>query len=167
MKVVVAYAHPCAESYVASVRDRVMGGLSVAGCEPLLIDLYESSYDPYLPLPVADARALEGAESLVLVHPTWWTSHPAILLAWIAQATDTTLPGVRSLVSVTTLGGSKLANRIAGESGVRVIDRAVRRRLVQRPPHRRLALYGLDKSTPQRRQAFLDRVEERIGELVR
>lgn len=167
MKVVIAYAHPCADSYVAAVRDRVMSGLSAAGCEPLLIDLYEASYDPYLPLPVADARALDGAESLVLVHPTWWTSHPAILLAWIAQATDTRLPDVRTLVSVTTLGGSKLANRLAGESGARVIDRAVRTALPQRPPHRRLALYGLDKSTPQRRQEFLDRVESRIGELVR
>ena len=73
----------------------------------------------------------------------------------------------RSLVTVTTLGGSKLANRIAGESGARVIDRAVRHRLVQHPRHRRLAFYGLDKSTPQRRMAFLDRVESRIGELVR
>ncbi|HYN31736.1 MAG TPA: NAD(P)H-dependent oxidoreductase [Ilumatobacteraceae bacterium] len=167
VKVVVAYAHPCAESYVASVRDRVMSGLSAAGCEPLLIDLYESSYDPYLPLPVADAQSLDGAESLVLVHPTWWTSHPAILLAWITQATDTGLPGVRSLVSVTTLGGSKLANRLAGEAGARVIDRAVRRQLVEHPPHRRMALYGLDQSTPERRQAFLDRVETRIGGLVR
>lgn len=167
MKVVVAYAHPCAESYVASVRDRVLSGLTAAGCESHLIDLYESSYDPYLPFPAVDAQAVDGAESLVLVHPTWWTSHPAILLAWIAQATNTRLPAVRSLVSVTTLGGSKLANRLAGESGARVIDRAVRRQLVQHPPHRRLALYGLDKSTPQRRQAFLDCVESRIGELVR
>jgi putative NADPH-quinone reductase len=102
-----------------------------------------------------------------LVHPTWWTSQPAILLGWIGQATETGLPSVRSIVTVTTHGGSRLANRIAGASGVRVISHAVRSRCVMRPPHRRLALYGLDRSTPQQRRAFLDRVERRIGTLVR
>jgi len=43
----------------------------------------------------------------------------------------------------------------------------VRPRCARRPPHRRLSLYGLDRSTPQQRRAFLDRVERRIGTLVR
>lgn len=167
MNVVVTYAHPCPESYVATVRDRALAGLRATGHDVHLIDLYAASYDPYLPFPTADRVALDGAESLVLVHPTWWTSHPAILLAWIEQATESDLATLRSLVTVTTLGGSRLANRLAGESGARVIDRAVRPRCAGRPPHRRLAFYGLDRSTPAERAAFLDRVERRIATLVR
>ena len=167
MSVVVVAAHPCAESYVSAVRDRVMTGLSASGHDSILIDLYATAYDPHLPLPVSDADALQTATSLVLVHPTWWTSQPAVLLAWLDQATASGLPGISVLASVTTLGGSRLANFAAGESGLRVVNRAVRPRCVQRPPHRRLAFYGMDRSTADERAAFLDRVERRIGTLVR
>ena len=166
MTVVVVHAHPCRESYVASLCERVLVGLDRSGRDHHLIDLYERRYDPFLPFPIEDAEAVAVADSLVLVHPTWWTSQPAILLAWLGQAVETELPGVRTLVTVTTHGGSRLANRVAGESGARVIDRVVRVRCAQRPPHRRLALYGLDRSTLRRRVAFLDRVESEIAELV-
>lgn len=166
MTTVVVYAHPCPDSYVAAVRNRALAGLDAAGLRSHLVDLYASAYDPSLPFPVADLEALDGARALVLVHPTWWTSHPAILLAWLVQAAESGLPDVRTLVSVTTLGGSRVANRLAGESGARVIDGAVRRCCEQRPAHRRLALYGLDRASAARREAFLDRVEVRIGALV-
>jgi putative NADPH-quinone reductase len=164
--VLVVYAHPCPESYGAAVRDRVLAGLASAGHDHQLIDLYAAGYDPARAFPPADRSALQRAESLVLVHPTWWTSHPAILLAWLGQAIEADPAPLRSLVTVTTLGGSRLANRVAGESGARVISRAVRMRCPGRPPHRRLAFYGLDHSTPATRAAFLDRIEQRIGTLV-
>jgi putative NADPH-quinone reductase len=167
VSVVVVAAHPCVESYCTAVLARVMSGLSATAHDAVLIDLYATDYDPFLPLPVADADALEAATSLVLVHPTWWTSQPAVLLAWLDQASATGLPGVRSLVSVTTMGGSRLANFIGGESGRRVVQRSVRRRCVDRPAHRRLACYGLDRASDDDRRAFLDRVERRIGQLVR
>jgi NAD(P)H dehydrogenase (quinone) len=167
VNVVVTYAHPCPESFVAAVRDRTMIGLATSGHDVHLVDLHASAYDPFLPFPVADRAALDRAESLVLVHPTWWTAQPAVLLAWIGQASETGLPSIRSLVSVTTLGGTRLANRLAGESGARVMSRALRSRCVARPRHRRLACYGLDRSNAGERAAFLDRVERRIGRLVR
>jgi NAD(P)H dehydrogenase (quinone) len=167
MRVTVVHAHPCPESYVAALRDRTLLGLRRAGHETHLVDLHDRSYDPFLPLPAADAAVLDGTVALVLVHPTWWTSHPAILLAWLGQAVETTLPSVRTIVSVTTLGGGRLANGLAGESGRRMMDRAVRRRCSNEPVHRRLAFYGIDRSTPAQRAAFLERVESRIADLVR
>jgi putative NADPH-quinone reductase len=155
------------ESYACAVRDRVLAGLRADGHESVLIDLYASAYDPYLPLPTRDAELLQTASAVVLVYPTWWTSQPAILLAWLEQASATGLPGVRALVSVTTLGGTRVANFVGGESGRRVVVRAFRPRCVDRPTHRRLALYGMDRSTPEARVGFLDRVERRIGTLVR
>lgn len=144
-----------------------MAGLGSNGHEAVLLDLYASGYDPHLALPTSHAVALESATALVLVHPTWWTSQPAILLAWLDQASASGLPDVETLVSVTTFGGSRFANFLGGESGRRVVSRAVRPRCVQRPPHRRLTLYGMDRSSASERRAFLDRVEHRIGTLVR
>jgi putative NADPH-quinone reductase len=162
----VVAAHPCPESYGAAVRDRVRAGLDGARRPHELVDLHERCYDPHLPFPVDDAALLARTTSLVLVHPTWWTSQPAILLAWLGQALEVGLPEVRSIVTVTTHGGSRLANRAAGESGRRVVDRFVRERCPGNPVHRRLALYGLDRSTERHRRAFLERVEREIGQLV-
>ena len=162
----VVAAHPCPESFGAAARDRVVAGLTRAGCPHELIDLHERDYDPFLPFPVRDRELVGGATSLVMVHPTWWTSQPAILLAWLGQAVEVGLPEVRSLVTVTTLGGSRLANFVGGESGARVVDRVIRARCPHRPVHHRLALYGLDRSTAPDREAFLDRVEQRIAHLV-
>ncbi|HSL73462.1 MAG TPA: NAD(P)H-dependent oxidoreductase [Ilumatobacteraceae bacterium] len=162
----VVAAHPCPESFGAAVRDRVLAGLARAGCPHELIDLHERHYDPFLPFPARDAELLADATSLVMVHPTWWTSQPAILLAWLGQAVEVGLPEVRSLVTVTTLGGSRLANFVGGESGARVVDRVIRSRCPRRPVHHRLALYGLDRSTARHREAFLDGVEQQIAGLV-
>jgi putative NADPH-quinone reductase len=167
VNVLVAYAHPCPESFVAGVRDRAIRALLADGHQVHLADLYVSSYAPGRPLTPDDRYAAQNAESLVLIHPTWWTSQPAILLGWLDQAVATGLPSVRSIVSVTTHGGPRLANRIGGESGARVISRAVRQRCAQRPPHRRLAIYGLDRSSAAQRDAFLARVTQQIGTLVR
>lgn len=166
----VVYAHPCPESFAAAVRARVVAGLDAAGHGVRLLDLYDDlhggAYDPGLALPERHRHALSEAEALVLVHPTWWTSQPAILLAWLGQAVTHGLGGVRTVVTVTTHGGSRVANRVAGESGRRVVERAVRPRCADGAVHRRLALYGLDRSSERRRRVFLDRVERRVPELV-
>jgi putative NADPH-quinone reductase len=166
VSVVVVSANPCPESFGGAVLERVLVGLSTTGRPTKLIDLYSTCYDPALPFPAVDAAALGRATSVVLVHPTWWTSQPAVLLAWLGDAITDGLPGVKTVVSVTTLGGSRAANFLAGESGKRVIDQALRRRCVERPTHRRLACYGIDRSTHAQRTAFLDRVEVQIGALV-
>lgn len=167
MNVLVAYAHPCPESFVAAVRGRAISALLADDHEIHLADLHATGYEPRGRLPPDDLAAAAQAESLVLIHPTWWTSQPAILLGWLDGAAATGLPSVRTIVSVTTHGGPRLANRIGGESGVRVISGAVRHRCALRPPHRRLAMYGLDRSSSAQRAAFLDRVTRRIGTLVR
>ncbi len=64
---------------------------------------------------------------------------------------------MESLVNVVASAHLRAANDAA----------AVRDRLTKGSRHRRLTLYGLDRSTPVQRRAFRDRVERRIGTLVR
>jgi NAD(P)H dehydrogenase (quinone) len=164
--VVVVYAHPCPESYVAGLFEAAVRGLTGAGHEVRTIDLHEYRYLPNGSFPVDHAAALEWATALVLVYPTWWSGQPAILTGWLAAAAPTGLGNVRRIVTVTTHGGGRCSNRLAGESGLGVVERALRTLARHHPRCRRLALYGNDRGTDRHRHAFLERVERRIGRLV-
>ncbi len=75
------------------------------------------------------------------------------------------LRNVRRIVVVTTHGSSKLVNSLQGEGGKRVVTRALRSLCSRRCRTTWVAMYGVDTSTAEQRQAFLDRVERRLGAL--
>jgi putative NADPH-quinone reductase len=72
---------------------------------------------------------------------------------------------VRRLVAVTTHGSSKLINMLEGETGRRVIGRAVRALCHRSARTTWLAMYEMDQSTAERREAFLDQVGRRLADL--
>jgi NAD(P)H dehydrogenase (quinone) len=165
--VVMVLTHPCPESYTAAVAERIMNTLIAQGVHPKVIDLYDYEYDPHLPFPADHLDIVAEAEMLVIVHPTWWGSQPAILTGWLASVSQTGLPATRQIVCVTTLGGPRLGNRLAGEAGIGVIRRALRAKCVSRPAYLRFALYGNDGASDQMRRDFLDRLEHKFQRLVR
>jgi NAD(P)H dehydrogenase (quinone) len=95
----VVYAHPREDSFVAAVRDQVVAGLGTAGHDVDLLDLYGEGFEPALAAQEwrdhrsgidakredvrAHAERLREAQGLVLVYPTWWGGQPAILKGWI------------------------------------------------------------------------------------
>jgi NAD(P)H dehydrogenase (quinone) len=124
--------------------------------------------------------ALRWCDTLVFVYPTWWSGQPAALTGWLdrvfgngvawsftpGKGPQPLLGNIRRVVGVTTHGSSKLINSIQGEPGKRVLSRAVRgmcRGL--RTRFTWLAMYGVDRSTREQRQAFLDRVERQLAAL--
>jgi putative NADPH-quinone reductase len=130
------------------------------------------------------ADDLRWCEALVLVYPTWWGGQPAMLKGWIDRVwangvawtisssgqhgTNRIRPllrNVRRIVVVTTHGSSKLVNSLQGEGGKRVVTRALRSLCSRRCRTTWVAMYGVDTSTAEQRQAFLDRVERRLGAL--
>lgn len=48
MRMLVIYCHPRPESFTASVRDAVIEGLTQAGHDIDLVDLYADNFDPRL-----------------------------------------------------------------------------------------------------------------------
>ena len=194
-RALVIYCHPSEESLVAAVRDRVMAGLAAAGAEVRLTDLYADGFDPLFsaaerarhlepgtdPSISSYADDLRWCDTLVLVYPTWWAGQPAMLKGWIdrvwvngvawtlpdgANRLSPSLRNVRRLVAVTTHGSSKWINAVEGEGGKRTLTRSLRTMCHPLARTTWLALYSVDTAPPNRRAAFLDRVERRLARLA-
>lgn len=191
----VVYCHPDPQSFTAAIRDRVVDALRRAGHDQRVVDLYADGFEPEMSsaelaahldppegkVEVASYCAdLVWCDALVFIYPTWWSAQPAMLTGWFdrvlirgvawelpegATRLSGRLRNVRHIVAITTHGSSRFVNALEGETGRRVIRRAVR--VLCHPLARTtwLSLYGIDRSTPARRQRFLARVERRMRRL--
>jgi NAD(P)H dehydrogenase (quinone) len=194
MRVLVVSCQPDPESLIAAARERSLAGLTAAGHEVRLRDLYAERFEPALS---ADELAVHGepgvapeiqpyaddlvwAEAIVFVYPTWWSGQPAMLKGWIdrvwacgvawdlptgANRLRPRLRNVRRLAVVTTHGSSKWINALEGESGKRTVTRSLRAMCSWRTRTTWCALYGVDTSSVEERTAFLDRVEATMSSL--
>lgn len=95
MKVNVVYAHPAADSYQASLHQRILRTLRARGDEVIDFDLYAMQFNPTMEEkewrghdepsrpPPEDLNvyidALKWAEACIFCFPTWWLGMPAIL----------------------------------------------------------------------------------------
>jgi putative NADPH-quinone reductase len=195
VKVLVVYAHPVATSFTASLRDVVVATLTERGHDVDLLDLYAEHFEPCLsaqeravhrrpvgekPHLIAHADRLRRARALVLVYPTWWAGQPAMLKGWFdrvwSEGVAYTLPeganrlrpqlrSLRHIVVVTTHGSSKWVNVTEGEGGKRIVGRSLRLMTGWRARVRWVALYGIDRSTPEQRTAFVGKVERAMRQL--
>jgi putative NADPH-quinone reductase len=188
MRALVVYAHPDPESFAGAVLARAVRGLERAGHEVRVTDLYADGFDGAMtaderlthkePGVGRDLQRhtddLRWAELLVLVYPTWWSGFPAILKGWVdrvwvagvawelpdgANRIRPRLGNIRRIIAITGHGSSKLVNMAEGESGKRTVTRSMRAMCSWRTRTTWCALYGLDTSTAEQRDAFLERVE--------
>jgi len=182
----VVLCHPVPESFVAAAAAQVVQTLDSVGSEPRLLDLYAEGFSPTeaaAPVVEEHAAELRGAESLVLVYPTWWSGLPAMLAGWLEQVVavgSTPRPGrpettaasrellanLRYVAAVTTHGSSKFVNTVQGEAGLHFLRHSLHPlcpadcRLVW------LAFYSSDVSSMADRRTFLARVDRRLRSLV-
>lgn len=190
-RALVLFAHPCPESFSASLHKTVVETLTKRGWEVDDCDLNAEGFNPVLSEaerrgyhevgpnlePVKDYVArVRRAEALVLVFPVWNFGYPAILKGFFDRVF---LPGVsfrledgfvkpnlthiRKLAAVTTYGGTRMRALMAGDPPRHVVRRALWH--VCRPDRMRyLALYDMNRVTEAQRTRFLTRV---AGEMER
>jgi putative NADPH-quinone reductase len=191
----VVYCHPDSDSFTAAVCRRAVEALEAGGHQVRMSDLYQEGFEPALSLYekanhltpprqpdlAGYCENLRWCDTLVFIYPTWWSGQPAMLTGWLDRvllrgvawdlpdgATRITaqLTNIRRLVTITTHGSSKLINLAEGQTGRRVVGRAVRVLCHRFARTTWLAMYDLDRSSPMQRDAFLDRVEQRLRRLA-
>lgn len=188
-RALVVFAHPCPESFSASLHRVVVDKLTARGWDVDDCDLNAEGFNPVLTeaerrgyhevgpnlAPVAEyVERLRAAQALVLVFPVWNFGYPAILKGFFDRVF---LPGVsfrleggrvkpnlthiRKLAAVTTYGGTRMRALLAGDPPRHVVKRAVWH--VTRPDTMKyLALYDMNRATDSTRAAFLGRVEREM-----
>jgi len=195
MQVVVVLAHPNSDSFSHAIADRACVGLRGAGHEVHVLDLYAVGFraamsladhvayhgdNPAIDPMVADHGALvRGADALVFVYPTWWSSLPAILKGWLERVM---VPGVafvfndqgkvrpglnniRRIVGISTYGSPRSYVGLINDNGRRTLTRALRLNTGLRTRASWLGLYAIDNATAEQRSEFLDRVERKMRSL--
>jgi putative NADPH-quinone reductase len=193
LRFLVLYAHPDPASFAAALQRTVAATLRARGHEVDVCDLYAERFDPvltyeervgYLDVPANRrpveeyVRRLEEAEGLVLIFPVWNFGFPAILKGFLDRVF---LPGVsftlvkglatpnlkhlKALVAVTTYGAPRWRAFVLGDPPRKLVTRVLKVLVAPRARRRYLALHDMNRQTPERRAAFLRKVERAVAAL--
>ena len=195
MRVLLLVAHPSPASFIHAAANAATVALRSSGHHVDVIDLYAIGYrawmsaeerhayhsdDPIADPTVAEHVALLGqADALVFCYPTWWSTLPAILKAWLERtmvpgvgfvfnANGKVRPGlthVKQLIGISTYGSKWLYVKAINDNGRRTLQRTLRMSTGLTTRTAWLPFYAVDSSTPQQRRAFLDRITKRMAAL--
>ena len=195
MRVMLLVAHPSPASLTHAAAAAATAALRSSGHHVDVIDLYAIGYrarmsaeerrayhtdDPIVDPTVAEHVALlKRADALVFCYPTWWSTLPAILKAWLERtmvpgvgfvfnANGKVRPGlthVKKLVGISTYGSKWWYVKAMNDNGRRTLQRTLHISTGFKTRTAWLPLYAVDTSTPAQRQAFLDRITKRMSAL--
>ena len=193
MRVFVVYAHPSETSFSAALHARALGTLRERHHEVDDCDLYAEGFDPLLTRedflvyndPSANRRRvvsyvdrLLAADAILLIYPVWNEGFPAMLKGFLDRiflpgvsfskepngAVKPALVSINKLGAVCTYGAGHLVTMMMGDPTRRVVKRLLRAMTVHHVRCDYLALYGMDRTTHEKRAAFLDQVDRVLAE---
>lgn len=196
MRLLIIHAHPVAESFGSALCQATLTEAMARGHEVRLLDLCAEGFNPVMsaeerrgyvqdvPIPadlVPHIQALQWAEGLIFVYPTWWYSQPAILKGWFDRVWR---PGITFTLRTPTepLRGALLNVRligvitsfgspwwfwtfVIGAPGRKVILRGLRYCTNPRTKTFWMGLHDMDNQTDASRARFIDRVRARIARI--
>jgi NAD(P)H dehydrogenase (quinone) len=195
MRALVVLCHPAEISFTHAMCDAAVRGLRRAGHDAEVLDLYRIGFSPVMtaddhraypsPEPVVDpavrrsVEALQRAEMIVFVYPTWWSSLPAMLKGWLEKTmvpgvafvfderhrVRPGLTGIRRIVGISTYGSPAPVVKLINDNGRRTLMRALRLNTGLRTRRTWLPFYAIDSSTREQRERFLADVETRMAAL--
>ena len=187
MRIVVVHAHPSAESFSRALFNSTVAAL--ARHEVDAFDLYADDFQPAMtaeerhayhgdtplvdPLTARYAAAVDRADAIVFVYPTWWSGLPASMKGWLEKVmvpgvafgfdddgkVEPRLQHIRRIAGVTTYGSPRWRVALGADGGRRIILRALRVSTGFRTRTRWLGMYDLDHASTADRQAFLAKVD--------
>jgi len=195
MRAVVVVCHPDPDSLTHAAAAAATTGLRRAGHDVTTLDLYAMGFQPAMtdaerhayhgdepvvdPLVAESVTAVQTAEMLVFVYPTWWSGLPAMLKGWLEK---TMVPGVafvfdaegkvrpglqrvRRIVGISSYGSPRRSVKLVNDNGRRILLRALRLNTGWRTRTTWLGLYAVDSSTADDRATFIARIEHRLAAL--
>lgn len=195
MNALVVYSHPVEGSFCSAMRDAAVRGLQDAGHVVTVIDLTSEGFDPVMSLeewesyrsPVntvpfalqSHVDALQSAQILVFVYPTWWGGIPALLKGWVERVmlpdvafrfnqkgkVRPALTNIQRIVVLSTFGSPWLYVKFVNDNGRRILVRSMRLATSLRTRSVRMGLYAMDKADQADRAKFLVRIEKKMGTL--
>lgn len=194
MRVLLVRCHPRPDSFSASLAAVAEAALTGAGHKVEVIDLYAEGFDPRLgreergsyfeeaaipPDLAGHVAALQRAEALVFVYPTWWFGPPAMLKGWFdrvwrpgiafslggLRALQPRLVSIRQITVVTTYGSPRWLLWLVGWPDRRLFKRGIRVLCAPRCRLDWIALTGMDTAGQGARQHFVARVRRRLAAL--
>jgi NAD(P)H dehydrogenase (quinone) len=192
MHVLLVYCHPRTDSFCSALRDTATSALRAANHTVEVRDLYAEGFVPTMS---ADERgryygdslnlhgieehisALQRADALLLVYPTWWFSLPAMLKGWFdrvwvpgvafrlrrAGGLEPLLMSIRRLGVVTTYGSPRWLLWFIGWPDRRMVNSAFRSLCARGCRLDWIALTSMDTCTAKQREQFLGRVNSRLS----
>lgn len=194
MRLLFVHAHPVPESFNAALLKAAVGTARSRGHEVKIIDLNAEGFNPVMsaeerrgyvedvPIPddlVPHVEALQWAEGLILVYPTWWYSQPAILKGWMdrvwrpgiaftlrsaAEPLRGTLHNVRLIGVITSLGSPWwFWTYLIGAPGRKIVLRGLRYCTNPRTRTFWMGLHDMDHQTQSSRARYIDRVKAQIA----
>jgi putative NADPH-quinone reductase len=193
MRLLFIHSHPVPESFNTALCKVAVETARAKGHEVRLIDLYAEGFNPVMsteerrayhddgppPPDVAPhIAALQWAEGLIFVYPTWWYAQPAMLKGWMdrvwrpgvtfsvptpSEPMRPVLTQVRLIGVITTLGSPWwFWTFLIGAPGRRMILRGLRFCTARRTKTFWLGLHEMDTQDAPARARYLDRVRARI-----
>ncbi|MEX3009651.1 NAD(P)H-dependent oxidoreductase [Hoeflea sp. TYP-13] len=197
MRILIVFCHPYEESNAASLYECAKSTLAGRGHEIRAIDLYRDGFDPalgreewltYFNEPEKNVEALKShvealqwAEGLVLIYPTWMYGPPAMLKGWmervllpgvafeVAPEEDSRIIGglknIRFFQVITTSGSPRWWLRLVRDPGRNMIMRALRILFHPTCRMRWLQLYDMDHASNEDRAEFLRKVERELSKV--
>jgi NAD(P)H dehydrogenase (quinone) len=187
LRVLILYANPEPTSFGAALHAQVVEALLKNGHHVDDCDLYVEAFDPLLSRRerseyhntrvnrervASYALRLLDAQALVLVFPVWNEGFPAILKGFFDRvfipgvsfemgadgSVTPSLTNIQKLAAVCTYGAGRLATFLMGDPPRRVVKRLLRATPGHQVSCDYLAHYDMNRSTPQTRAVFLEKV---------
>jgi NAD(P)H dehydrogenase (quinone) len=185
---VTGYNHALYQAIVETLRTNghevVATDLYREGFQPAMTERERQTYmqEAYDYSAVAGyAETLKSVDGLILCFPHWWFSMPAMLKGWVDRVWGPSIafdydpkdkhlePALRNvkLFGVVTSYGSPwwIVNLFAGNAGKKVLMRGMKPLCAKDVRSFYMAHYNMDHSTPETRQAFLEKVRARVARL--